>query len=43
MNLPAGSRALSESEMQSYVQVVAAGTGGAAHEQSGDLLPGGLK
>ncbi|MBY5978567.1 LysR family transcriptional regulator [Phaeobacter italicus] len=43
MGLPAGSRALSASEMQSHVQVVAAGTGGAAHEQSRDLLPGGLK
>ncbi|UWQ29129.1 LysR family transcriptional regulator [Leisingera sp. M523] len=43
LNLPVGSRAFSASEMQSYVQVVAAGTGGAAHEQSRDLLPGGLK
>ncbi|CUH98555.1 HTH-type transcriptional activator CmpR [Leisingera aquaemixtae] len=43
LNLPAGPRALSASEMQSHVQVVAAGTGGAAHEQSRDLLPGGLK
>ncbi|UWQ85810.1 LysR family transcriptional regulator [Leisingera caerulea] len=43
LNLPAGSRALSVSEMQGHVQVVAAGTGGAAHEQSRDLLPGGLK
>ncbi|WP_291729757.1 LysR family transcriptional regulator [Leisingera sp. F5] len=43
LNLPAGSRAISASEMQSHVQVVAAGTGGAAHEQSRDLLPGGLK
>ncbi|WP_027257613.1 LysR family transcriptional regulator [Leisingera aquimarina] len=43
LNLPAGSGALSASQMQSYVQVVAAGTGGSAHEQSRDLLPGGLK
>jgi DNA-binding transcriptional LysR family regulator len=43
LGLPAGSRALSASEMQSHVQVVAAGTGGTAHEQSRDLLPGGLK
>ena len=43
LNLPAGSGAISASEMQSHVQVVAAGTGGAAHEQSRDLLPGGLK
>ncbi|EBA17488.1 Transcriptional regulator [Roseobacter sp. SK209-2-6] len=43
LGLPAGSRALSASEMQSHVQVIAAGTGGAAHEQSRDLLPGGLK
>ncbi|WP_065317506.1 LysR substrate-binding domain-containing protein [Tritonibacter mobilis] len=43
LGLPASSRALSASEMQSHVQVVAAGTGGAAHEQSRDLLPGGLK
>lgn len=43
LGLPAGSRALSASEMQSHVQVVAAGTGGAAHEQNRDLLPGGLK
>ncbi|MFW8635454.1 LysR family transcriptional regulator [Cribrihabitans pelagius] len=43
LNLPAGSRAISASEMQSHVQVVTAGSGGAAHEQSRDLLPGGLK
>jgi len=43
LGLPASSRALSASEMQSHVQVVAAGTGGAAHEQSRGLLPGGLK
>ncbi|MEX0302234.1 MAG: LysR family transcriptional regulator [Leisingera sp.] len=43
LGLPDGSRALSASEMQSHVQVVAAGTGGASHEQSRDLLPGGLK
>ncbi|MEW2915139.1 LysR family transcriptional regulator [Leisingera sp. JC11] len=43
LGLPAGSRAFSASEMQSHVQVVAAGTGGATHDQSRDLLPGGLK
>ncbi|MFY2824546.1 LysR family transcriptional regulator [Ruegeria sp. MALMAid1280] len=43
LNVPASSRAISASKMQSYVQVVAAGTGGAAHDQSRDLLPGGLK
>ncbi|KIC17458.1 MULTISPECIES: LysR family transcriptional regulator [unclassified Leisingera] len=43
LGLPSGSRALSASEMQGHVQVVAAGTGGAAHEQSRDLLSGGLK
>ena len=43
LNLPIGSRAISATEMQSHVQVVTAGTGGAAHEQSRDLLPGGLK
>lgn len=31
------------SEMQSYVQVVVADSGGAATEQSRDLLPGGLR
>ncbi|MCG7625001.1 LysR family transcriptional regulator [Epibacterium sp. Ofav1-8] len=43
LGLPTGSRALAASEMQSHVQVVAAGTGGATHDQSRDLLPGGLK
>ncbi|WP_323776345.1 LysR family transcriptional regulator [Leisingera sp.] len=43
LNLPAGSGAISAAELQSHVQVVAAGTGGAGHDQSRDLLPGGLK
>ncbi|MEW2915815.1 LysR family transcriptional regulator [Ruegeria sp. ANG10] len=43
LNLPTGSRAISTTEMQSHVQVITAGTGGTAHEQSRDLLPGGLK
>ncbi|SNZ19329.1 LysR family transcriptional regulator [Cohaesibacter gelatinilyticus] len=43
LNLPANARTLSVSEMQSHVQVVTAGTGGAAHQQSRDLLSGGLK
>jgi len=43
LGLPAEIRALSASEMQTHVQVVAAGTGGVTHDQSRDLLPGGLK
>lgn len=43
LSLPANARTLSVSEMQSHVQVVTAGTGGAAHQQSRDLLSGGLK
>ncbi|KIC07649.1 LysR family transcriptional regulator [Leisingera sp. ANG-M1] len=43
LNLSDGSRAISALEMQSHVQVIAAGTGGAAYEQSRDLLPGGFK
>ena len=43
LNLPTGPAALPASEMQRHVQVVVAGSGGAAHDQSRDLLPGGLK
>ncbi len=43
LGLPSETRALSASEMQTQVQVVTAGTAGATHEQSRDLLPGGLK
>ncbi|AUQ64945.1 LysR family transcriptional regulator [Phaeobacter inhibens] len=43
LGLPATSRALAANEMQGHVQVVAADSGTAAHEQSRDLLAGGLK
>ncbi|MEP2717315.1 LysR family transcriptional regulator [Pseudophaeobacter sp.] len=43
LKLPSSKRAISVAEMQGYVQVVTAGTGGATHEQSRDLLPGGRK
>ncbi len=43
LGLPSGNRALSISEMQCLIQVVTAGTGGADHNQSRDLLPGGRK
>ncbi|WP_283426893.1 LysR family transcriptional regulator [Shimia sagamensis] len=43
LDLPSGTRALSVSDMQSYIQVVTAGTGGDAYAQSRDLLPGGRK
>lgn len=41
--LPGQGRALSLAEMQGFVQVVTAGSGTGAYEQSRDLLPGGLK
>ncbi|AUR00239.1 LysR family transcriptional regulator [Phaeobacter inhibens] len=43
LGLPATSRALAANEMQGHVQVVAADSGTAVHEQSRDLLAGGLK
>ncbi|WP_294224977.1 LysR family transcriptional regulator [uncultured Shimia sp.] len=43
LDLPAGPRALSVSDMQSYIQVVTAGSGGDAYTQSRDVLPGGRK
>ncbi|UTS81668.1 LysR family transcriptional regulator [Phaeobacter piscinae] len=43
LDLPATCRALAASEVQGHVQVVTADSGGAAHEQSRDLLAGGLK
>jgi len=43
LNLSSNTRAISVSEMQGFVQVITAGTGGASHAQSRDLLPGGRK
>lgn len=43
LDLPSGTRALSVSDMQSYIQIVTAGSGGDAYTQSRDLLPGGRK
>ena len=43
LDLPSGARALSVSDMQSYIQIVTAGTGGDDYTQSRDLLPGGRK
>lgn len=43
LNLPSSTRAISVSEMQGFIQVITAGTGGGSHVQSRDLLPGGRK
>lgn len=43
LNLPFSTRAIPVSEMQGYIQVITAGTGGETHVQSRDLLPGGRK